>query len=59
MYKEIHLMDKPVKNDSQDGEKYFCPDTGCHFNFDDLVHRATLLKAKREILDREIEKDSQ
>lgn len=51
-YKELHLMDKPEKDEEEgEPEKYFCPSTGSHFSIEDICSRLDFLKTKREALD--------
>jgi hypothetical protein len=47
--------ESPKKNDPQDGGlTYQCPDTGSHFEKNDISKRLLILKHKRDMIDQAI-----
>jgi len=47
--------DEEEEEDEEGGAKYFCPETGAHFEFDDMCGRLTRLDQVKQQLDMALE----
>ena len=58
----IHMLndgqyDEDESKDPNGGQTFQCPETGSHFEFNDLVDRMARLKDKRDMIDESIRKE--
>lgn len=49
----------PVKPDQEGGLTYQCPNTGSHFEYNDIIDRIKVLKEKRQIVDEAIRQEDE
>lgn len=47
------------ENDNDGGQTYQCPETGCHFEYTDIVNRIATLAEKRRVLDEAIRQEDE